>query len=464
MSACFAIVGRPNVGKSTLFNRLVGKKIALVDNQPGVTRDFRDADARIGDARIVLLDTAGLERQPEGELALEIRRMTERALVQADACIFLIDAKNGVFPLDREVADFLRIQAKPIILVANKLEGRAPASGLTEAFELGLGAPIGLSAEHGEGVGDLCRAILDVVESLGSSNVGSCAGHDKIPNCHEHEDLYPDDANKPVRIAVVGRPNAGKSSLINSIIGQERLITGPVSGITRDAISISGDWSGTKVKIFDTAGMRRRSKVTAKIEKLSVADGLRAVRFAEVVIVVVDAKIPFESQDLRLADLAAREGRATVVAVNKWDLVASNGPVLEPMRTVFESRLPQLRGAPLVPISAKTGDGIENLHESVLFIRETWSRRIATSLLNEWLKSMVEAHPPPALGGQRIRLRYITQIKTRPPSFVVMCSHPQKLPASYSRYLVNGLREQFDFAGTPIRIIMRSQSDRNPYT
>ena len=463
MSFTLAIVGRPNVGKSTLFNRLVGKRLALVDDQPGVTRDLREGAARLGDLRFTVIDTAGLEMASDESLEGRMRRLTERAVEMADACLFLIDARAGVLPADEIFADILRKKNAHVVLAANKAEGRAAEAGLIEAWGLGLGEPIALSAEHGEGMAELAAVLAPIAAehearaSLDEPEIDVAIEEGAAPDDHR-----PSSA-KPLQVAVVGRPNAGKSTLINALIGEERLLTGPEAGITRDAISLRFDWNGTPTRIFDTAGMRKKAKVQEKLEKLSVADGLRAVKFAEVVVVLLDAAIPFEQQDLRIADLAEREGRAVVIAVNKWDLEPERQAKLKDLRESLERLLPQLRGAPLVTLSAKTGRGLDRLQAAVLKAHDVWNRRIPTARLNAWLADMVSAHPPPAPGGKRIKLRYMTQVKTRPPGFVVMCSHPDKLSASYSRYLVNGLRQDFDMPGTPIRLTMRSQSDKNPF-
>ena len=466
MSFTLAIVGRPNVGKSTLFNRLVGKRLALVDDQPGVTRDLREGAARLGDLRFTVIDTAGLEEVTDQSLQGRMRRLTERAVDMADLCLFMVDARAGILPADEIFADILRKRAARVILVANKAEGRAGEPGLLDAYALGLGAPIGMSAEHGEGMGDLLAELMPLAAEYDARALRDAPETDvDIDADAALDDAAPDDAvpTRPMQVAVVGRPNAGKSTLINKLLGEERLLTGPEAGITRDSISVPMTWEGAEMRLFDTAGMRKKAKIQEKLEKLSVSDGLRAVKFAEVVIVLLDAAIPFEQQDLRIADLAEREGRAVVVAVNKWDMEADKNAKIRELREAFERLLPQLRGAPLVTVSAITGRGLDRLGQAVVRAHAIWNRRVTTAKLNQWLTGMLEAHPPPAPGGRRIKMRYMTQAKTRPPGFVVMCSHPDKVPASYSRYLVNGLREDFDMPGTPVRLWMRSQSDDNPF-
>jgi GTPase len=464
MSFTLAIVGRPNVGKSTLFNRLVGKRLALVDDQPGVTRDLREGAARLGDLRFTVIDTAGLEEATDESLQGRMRKLTERAVELADVCLFVIDARAGVMPADEVFADILRKKNAHVILAANKAEGRAGESGVLEAFSLGLGEPIAVSAEHGEGMGELMDVLRPLSEEFAERAAADAPEVDV--DVSDEDDL---DAPRvptrlrPLQIAVVGRPNAGKSTLVNKILGEERLLTGPEAGITRDAISVAMDWEGVPVRIFDTAGMRKKARIQDKLEKLSVSDGLRAVKFAEVVVVLLDAEIPFEQQDLRIADLAEREGRAVVVAVNKWDLEDEKQEKLKALREAFERLLPQLRGAPLVTVSAKTGKGVDRLQQAIMKAHEVWNRRITTAHLNRWLAGMLEQHPPPAPGGRRIKMRYATQVKTRPPGFVVMTSHPDKVPESYSRYLVNGLREHFDMPGTPIRLFLRDQGEKNPF-
>lgn len=464
MSFTLAIVGRPNVGKSTLFNRLVGKRLALVDDQPGVTRDLREGDARLGDLRFTVIDTAGLEEVTDDSLQGRMRRLTERAVDMADICLFLVDARTGITPTDEMFADILRKRADHVILGANKAEGRAGDAGVLDAYALGLGEPLRLSAEHGEGMDELYHMLRPLADAFAERAAADAPVVEvDVNEDGAAEDDFAPTQTRPLQVAVIGRPNAGKSTLINRILGEDRLLTGPEAGITRDSISVSMQWQGTPVRIFDTAGMRKKARVVDKVEKLSVADGLRAVRFAEVVVVLLDAAIPFENQDLRIADFAESEGRAVVVAVNKWDLEDDKQDKLKALRDGFERMLPQLRGAPLVTVSAKTGKGLDRLHAAVLRAHEVWNRRVPTAKLNQWLGAMIEAHPPPAPGGRRIRLRYMTQAKTRPPGFVVMCSNPEELPAAYTRYLVNGLRESFDMPGTPIRVFLRSQADKNPY-
>ncbi|WP_299929089.1 ribosome biogenesis GTPase Der [uncultured Pelagimonas sp.] len=463
MSFTLAIVGRPNVGKSTLFNRLVGKRLALVDDQPGVTRDLREGEARLGDIRFTVIDTAGLENATDESLPARMRRLTERAVDMADVCLFLVDSRAGILPDDMVFAEILRKRADKVLLAANKAEGNAADAGVIEAYSLGLGEPMRLSAEHGEGMNELYSALLPIDEEFQARAQANAPEVEVAVDDEDPDAPRPITAEKPLQIAVVGRPNAGKSTLINQIIGEDRLLTGPEAGITRDAISVQKEWNGVHMRIFDTAGMRKRAKVQQKLEKLSVSDGIRAVKFAEVVVVLLDAAIPFENQDLKIADLAEREGRAVVVAVNKWDIEDEKQEKLRDLKEAFDRLLPQLRGAPLVTVSARTGRGMERLQAAIMKAHDVWNRRIPTAQLNRWLGEMIERHPPPAPQGRRIKLRYMTQAKTRPPGFIVMCSLPDKLPESYSRYLVNGMREDFDMPGTPIRLTMRGQGDKNPY-
>ncbi|MCF7700432.1 ribosome biogenesis GTPase Der [Loktanella sp. M215] len=463
MTFTLALVGRPNVGKSTLFNRLVGKKLALVDDQPGVTRDLREGPGRIADIKFTVIDTAGLEMATDESLQGRMRKLTERAVEMADVCLFMIDARVGVLPADRVFADILRKKNAHVILAANKGEGKAADVTILEAYALGLGEPIRISAEHGEGMGELMDVLRPLSEQFEERSLADAPDTDVAVDDEDPDAPRVPTRAKPLQIAVVGRPNAGKSTLINKIIGEDRLLTGPEPGITRDAISVMTEWDGVPMRIFDTAGMRKKARINEKLEKLSVSDGLRAVKFAEVVVVLLDVDIPFEQQDLRIADLAEREGRAVVIGVNKWDTEEDKQDKLRELREEFTRLLPQLRGAPLVTVSAKTGKGLDRLQQAIMKAYDVWNRRVTTAQLNRWLTGMLEQHPPPAPGGKRIKMRYATQVKTRPPGFVVMTSHPDLVPESYKRYLVNGLREDFDMPGAPIRLTLRDQGDKNPY-
>ena len=453
MSFTVAIIGRPNVGKSTLFNRLVGRRVALVDDQPGVTRDLREAEAKLGDLTFTVIDTAGLETVTDDSLPGRMRRLTERAVDRADLCLFLIDAREGVTPSDQIFADILRRKGTTVILAANKAEGRVGEAGMFEAYGLGLGEVIGISAEHGEGMGDLYAALLPHAERLAERREGEAFEPDLEADALAE--------NRPLQIAVVGRPNAGKSTLVNAILGEDRLLTGPEAGITRDAIAVTCDWGGRAFRIFDTAGLRKKARVQEKVEKLSTGDAIRAIRFAEVVVVLMDGDNAFETQDLRIADLAEREGRAVVIAVSKWDLVEDKQARARKLRETFERLLPQLKGAPVVPVSGLTGRGLDRLRDAILEMHQLWNQRVTTAKLNQWLGGAVESHPPPAVSGRRVKLRFMTQVKTRPPSFVAWCSRPDALPESYRRYLVNGLREVFGLKGVPIRLALRK--GENPY-
>ena len=460
MTFTVAIVGRPNVGKSTLFNRLVGKKLALVDDLPGVTRDRRPGDARLVDLKFRIIDTAGLEEADEESLQGRMRAQTEAAIDEADLSLFLVDAKNGLTPRDNTLAEMLRRRGKPVVLVANKSEARGSDAGFYDAYSLGLGEPCPISAEHGQGMLDLRDAIVTAIgeeKAFGEDEVAE-TNVDVRPTEEELEDedfepVY--DETKPLRIAVVGRPNAGKSTLINRFLGEDRLLTGPEAGITRDSISVEWEWKGRTIKMFDTAGMRRRSKVIEKLEKLSVADALRAVRFAETVIIVFDATIPFEKQDLHIVDFVAREGRAAVLAFNKWDLIEDRQAVLADLREKTERLLPQVRGIRAVTVSGQTGEGLDRLMQAVVDTDKIWNKRISTAKLNRWLEFQTQGHPPPAVSGRRVKLKYMTQIKSRPPGFIISTSRPDALPESYTRYLINGLRQDFGLIGVPIRISYR---------
>ncbi|XSG81449.1 MAG: ribosome biogenesis GTPase Der [Methyloligella sp. ZOD6] len=449
MTFTVAIVGRPNVGKSSLFNKLVGRRLALVDDQPGLTRDRRVAEAELGPMRIRLIDTAGLEDSGNALLS-NMRRQTMAAIAQADLVLFMIDAREGVLPADEMFAGMVRDSGKPVIVGANKCEGRAAEPGLLEAYSLGFGEPIVLSAEHAIGLGDVSAAIVEAAERLQASGAAASG---------EPEEA--DDETRPLKLAIVGRPNVGKSTLVNALLGEERMITGPEAGITRDAIANDLEWGGRPLELFDTAGLRRKMRVEGRAETLSVGDALRAVRFAEVAVLVIDAERPFEKQDLTIADLIVREGRGIVIALNKWDLVKDKQGRLRELREMCERLLPQAKGVPLLPISGLKSKGLETLMAAVFEMARLWNKRLPTAKLNDWLGEMVEAHPPPHVGGRRLKLRYMTQAHARPPTFVAFCSRPKELPESYIRYLVNGLREDFKMPGVPIRFNLRK--GENPY-
>jgi GTP-binding protein len=461
VSAKVAIVGRPNVGKSTLFNRLVGRKLALVDDEPGVTRDRREGEARLGDLAFAIVDTAGLEEGDGASLAGRMRAQTEAALADCDAILFLIDARAGVTAGDRHFAQGVRRAGKPVILIANKAEGLAGRQGAYEAFGLGLGEPIAFSAEHGEGLGELYEALAAALPRGALLD----ADEEEAPAplaLGEEEDGSEADPSKPLRIAVLGRPNAGKSTLLNRILGEERLLTGPEPGLTRDSIGLEASWRDRRFKLYDTAGLRRRSRVVEKLEQLAVDDALRAVRFAEVVVLLLDATAPFEKQDLTLADLVEREGRALVIGLNKWDLVADKSAKAQELRAEADRLLPQLKGTRVIPVSGLTGAHVDKLLEAVVATHEVWNMRISTGRLNRWLAPVVDATPPPAVAGRQVKIRYITQPKARPPFFVLFGNHVDSIPESYKRYLVNGLRETFGLYGAPVRLSMRGGS-ANPY-
>ena len=456
-----AIVGRPNVGKSTLFNRLVGRRLALVDDLPGVTRDRREGSARLGDLAFTAIDTAGLEETAPESLSGRMQVQTEAAIAAADAVLFVIDARSGAIPVDHAFADLIRRSGKPAILVANKSEGRAGKASLGEAYALGLGDPIPISAEHGEGLSDLYDALR---AALPGETAEPAARKGRKKKADDEADASIEAEPAPpasIRVAIVGRPNTGKSTLINHLLGEDRLLTGPEAGITRDSIAVDVDWRGRTFKIHDTAGLRRRSRIDEKLEKLSVADALNAVRFAEVVIVLMDSQAPFEEQDLRIADLAEREGRAVVIGMNKWDLVESQPGAMKKLREETDHWLPQLKGVPVVAVSGMTGAGLDRLMQAVIDAHEVWNRRAPTAALNRWLEGVTSAHPPPAVSGRRIRLDYVTQAKSRPPTFVLFASRADKVPDQYKRYLVNSLRETFDLPGTPVRLTLREKA--NPY-
>ena len=469
MSFTVAIVGRPNVGKSTLFNRLVGKKLALVDDTPGVTRDRRPGDAKLIDLKFRIVDTAGLEEAAPETLQGRMRAQTEAAIDEADLSLFVVDAKFGLTPVDLALADMLRRKGKPVVLVANKSEARGSDGGFYDAFTLGLGEPTAISAEHGQGMLDLRDAIVAAIgeeraypeddEAVTDVDLRAEAAAEGVEKDDDYEPEY--DETKPLRVAIVGRPNAGKSTLINRFLGEDRLLTGPEAGITRDSISVEWDWKGRTIKMFDTAGMRRKARVQEKLEKLSVADGLRAIRFAETVVIVFDATIPFEKQDLQIVDLVLREGRAAVLAFNKWDLIDDPQAVLAELREKTDRLLPQARGIRAVPVSGQTGRGLDKLMQAVIETDRTWNRRISTAKLNRWLDAQQTQHPPPAVSGRRLKLKYMTQVKARPPGFMISCTRPDALPESYIRYLTNGLRNDFNLPGVPIRIHFKASD--NPF-
>jgi GTP-binding protein len=441
MTIKLAIVGRPNVGKSTLFNRLHGKKVAIVDDTPGVTRDRREARGKLGDIEFTLIDTAGFEDVTDASLESRMREQTQVAIAEADIILFMIDARVGVTPLDEAFAALLRRADKPVILAANKSEGRAGDVGITEAYALGLGEPIALSAEHGEGMSELYAAI---------------APHAPVPGGE-----VSDAPERPVQLAIVGRPNAGKSTLINAMIGEDRLLVGPEAGITRDSISIDWSWNGKPYKLVDTAGMRKKAKVQERLERMSVGDSLHAIRFADVCVLVMDAEEAFEKQDIVIADLVEREGRALVFALAKWDKIADSRAHFEEMKLVARERVPQARGAPIVTLAAQSGVGLDRLMKAVEHAHTDWTAKVKTKDLNEWLYETIQRHPPPAVRGKRIKPRYLTQIKSRPPTFVLICSRAEDMPESYKRYLVNGLRDAFNLHATPIRLLVKA--GKNPY-
>ena len=436
MSFTAAIIGRPNVGKSTLFNRLVGQRLALVDDTPGVTRDRREGNARLADLEFHVIDTAGLEELHDDSLSARMRRQTDRAVGDADVVLFVIDARTGITPLDKHFADWLRRSKTPVVLLANKAEGRVGTGGSYEAFELGLGTPIAISAEHGEGLADLYAALAPLAPAA-------------------------EDTEHRIQLAIVGRPNVGKSTLVNRLIGEDRMLTGPEAGITRDAIAIDWKWRERWFRIIDTAGMRRRPRIEGKLEKLSVGDTLRAIRFAEVVVLVLDAEQPFEKQDLTIARMVEEEGRALVLAASKWDAVASKKATLQLLADRTTRSLPQLQGIACVPVSGKTGAGLDRLMETVLKTHAIWRKHIATPLLNRWLADVQERHPPPLVAGRRLRLRFMSQANIRPPTFALFASKPGELPDSYRRYLINLLRADFDLPSVPIRMMLRK--GKNPY-
>jgi GTPase len=452
MPITLAIVGRPNVGKSTLFNRLVGRRRALVHDRPGVTRDRRYAKGRLGALEIEAIDTAGFDDAKGDSLEGRMRRQTERAIAEADIVLFVIDAREGPTALDRDFANWLRRQPRPVLLVANKAESRAALPGIGEAHRLGLGDPIAVAAEHGLGFDELADRVVDRL-GLGEMLASAAA---------EAADVEAGDrADRPLQLAIVGRPNVGKSTLVNRLLGEERLLVGPEAGITRDAIAIDWQFKGRPIRIVDTAGLRRRARVIDKVEQLSTGDTLETIRFAEVVILVVDAAVMLEKQDLAIADLVEQEGRALVIAANKWDTIENKAAALRRLKDRLATSLPQVKGLPVLPVSAKTGQNLDRLIDAVIAAHADWNRRVPTADLNRWLATATESHPAPLVAGRRLKPRYMTQVKTRPPTFALFMNRPERLPEDYLRYLVNGIRERFRLPGVPIRITMKR--GKNPY-
>lgn len=453
-----AIVGRPNVGKSTLFNRLTGSRAALVSDLPGLTRDRREGKADLGGGVMVeLADTAGLEEATSGSIADRMRKQTERAMREAELILFVIDARAGVTPADKAFARTARESGKPVILVANKAEGNKGTDGFYEAFSLGFGAPLAISAEHGEGIGDLAA---DMAQALGLKlPVRTRKGRDQDGEAADEE--KPAEPVKPIRVAIVGRPNAGKSTLVNALIGDDRMITGPEPGLTRDSVASDIDYKGQPIRLIDTAGLRRKARITEVAEKLSASDAVRTIRFAEVVVLLIDAERPFEKQDLTIGRMVVEEGRALVVAVNKWDLVQEKQKALRELKEAVAESLAQVPGVALVTISARAEKGLDQLMAAIVKTYETWNRRVATPQLNRWLDEAMSRHAPPAVAGKRIKIRYVTQPSTRPPTFVAFCQRAEAMPKSYLKYLTNSLREAFDLPGVPVRFNLRK--GENPY-
>ena len=452
MSFTVAVIGRPNVGKSTLFNRLTGKRLAIVDDTPGVTRDRREGAAGIADLDFTLIDTAGLDDSKNESLEARMHGQSERAIQDADVALFLIDARAGVMPLDKYFSDWLRKHSTPVILVANKCEGGAGQGGLMEAFSLGLGEPIPVSAEHGEGLDGLYEALMPF---------GPITDDPAVDEPVDEEVEEDDWESRPLQLAIVGRPNVGKSTIVNKLLGEDRVLTGPEAGITRDSISISWAFNDRAIRLIDTAGLRRKARVKKKLEGLSVGDTLNAIRFAEVVVLVLDGTLGLEKQDLSIARLVIEEGRALIIAVNKWDITEDKKKAMGGIQDRLQTSMPQVRGVPVVTFSALKGKGLNKLLPAVLKVHKIWNQRVDTGSLNRWLEGMTASHPPPVVKGRRLKLRYMTQAKARPPTFVIFASRPKGLPKSYLRYLVTGLRDAFDLPGVPLRIPLRK--GKNPY-
>ncbi len=474
MSFTVAIIGRPNVGKSTLFNRLAGRRLAIVHDRPGVTRDRREAPGRLFDIQFTIMDTAGLEEAFDDSVEARMRQQTEKALEMADVALMLIDARAGVTPLDKHFADRMRRLKTKVLLVANKCEGKAGAPGLYEAYGLGLGEPIPISAEHGEGLGELYDALLPLAVEHGGlvrdeedepEEVFEAAEDRAEANAFDDQEAAQaaeDADDRPIQVAVVGRPNVGKSTLVNRLLGEDRMLTGPEAGLTRDAITVEWNFQGRRFKLVDTAGLRKRAQITDAVEKLSVANTIEAIKMAQVVTLVLDADMILDKQDLTIARLAIDEGRGLVIAINKWDQVQDKQGALQRLNDRLEASFSQVKGIPTVTISAIQGRGVDRLMEQVIATYKVWTKRISTGHLNRWLHGVLEHHPPPAVaGGRRIKIRYMTQAKSRPPTFIIFVSRPEELPESYLRYLANSMRETFDLPGVPLRIWMRK--GKNPY-
>jgi len=472
MTFSVAVIGRPNVGKSTLFNRLTGKRHAIVDDTPGVTRDRREGEGRLAELEFTLIDTAGLEDSYDDSLEGRMRRQTEIALDEADVTLFMIDGRAGLTPLDEHFAGWLRERNAPVLLVVNKCEGKAGLAGLLDSYSLGLGEPIAISSEHGEGLGELYDALKpfsdtaeeqrkQLDELTGGEKYDLEQFDDSLEDDDEDEGEDEIDPDRPLKLAIVGRPNVGKSTLVNQLVGSDRMLTGPEAGITRDAIAVRWQYEGRPVRLVDTAGLRRKSKVRKKLENLSVGDTLRTVRYAEIVILVLDANMPFDKQDLTIARMVAEQGRGLIIVINKWDAVEDRKAALQHVEDKLLTSLTQVKGVPVITCSAKSGKGLNKLLPAVVKLYDTWNKRISTGALNRWLDDMVTAHPPPLASGRRIKLRYMTQAKSRPPTFILFSSRADQLQESYLRYLVNGLREDFNLPGTPIRMLTRK--GENPY-
>lgn len=471
MSPTIAIVGRPNVGKSTLFNRLTGRRTALVSDMPGLTRDRREGEGDIGGHEMRIVDTAGLEEAAAGSIAQRMRAQTESAIGEADVIAFVFDSRAGVTPTDKAFARIVRASGRPVVLVANKCEGRAGTEGFYEAYALGLGEPVAISAEHGEGLNELETELLS---ALGMKPVTTPRrrrrGEEPPPEDEApiveaadegEESEQPYDPGKPIRVAIVGRPNAGKSTLVNTILGEERMITGPEPGLTRDSIASDITWQGRPIRLFDTAGLRRKVRIDELAEKLAASDAVRAIRFAEVVVLLIDPDRAFEQQDLTIGNMILEEGRALVIAINKWDLVEDKEAVLKDLRETVAEKFAEAAGVTVITLSAVSGRGVDRLMKSILDAHAIWARRISTADINRWLRVAVERHAPPQSKGRRIRIRFMTQASARPPTFVAFCSQPGGIPASYLRYLTNSIREAFGMPGTPIRFNLRKGA--NPY-